>query len=54
MTDGLEKLILAWASNTQLEIQAIWDGMVNIKDDALLKVALWEISLEEVFNILWN
>ncbi|MCK9273129.1 GspE/PulE family protein [Candidatus Gracilibacteria bacterium] len=54
MTDGLEKLILAGASNTQLEIQAIGDGMVNIKDDALLKVALGEISLEEVFNILGN
>jgi len=54
MTDWLEKLILSGASNTQLEIQAIWDGMVNIKDDALLKVALGEISLEEVFNILWN
>lgn len=54
MTEWLEKLIIAWASKTQLEIQAIWDWMVTIKDDALIKVVLWEISLEEVFNVLWN
>ncbi len=29
------------------------DGMVNIRDDALIKVVLWEISLEEVVNVLW-
>lgn len=54
MTSWLEKLILSWASKTQLEIQAIWDWMVTIKDDALIKVVLWEISLEEVFNVLGN
>lgn len=54
MTEWLEKLILTWASKTQLEIQAIGDWMVTIKDDALIKVVLWEISLEEVFNVLWN
>lgn len=53
MSEWLEKLILAWASKTQMEIQAIWDWMVTIKDDALIKVVLWEISLEEVFNVLW-
>ncbi|MDP2104127.1 MAG: GspE/PulE family protein, partial [Candidatus Gracilibacteria bacterium] len=35
MTEGIEKLILARASKTQLEIQAIGDGMITIKDDAL-------------------
>lgn len=54
MTEWLEKLILSWASKTQLEIQAIWDWMVTIRDDALIKVVLWEVSLEEVFNVLWN
>lgn len=54
MTEGLEKLILQWASKTQLEIQAIGDGMINIKDDAFLKVALGEISLEEVIQVLSN
>ncbi len=54
ITESLEKLILSWASNTQLEVNAIWDWLINIKNDALLKVILWEISLEEVFNVLWN
>lgn len=54
MTEWLEKLILSWASKTQLEIQAVWDWMVTIKDDALIKVVLWEVSLEEVFNVLWD
>jgi type IV pilus assembly protein PilB len=54
MTEWLEKLILQWASKTQLEIQAIGDGMINIKDDAFLKVALGEISLEEVLQVLSN
>ena len=40
MTEGLEKLILAKASKTQLEVQATGDGMVHIKDDALIKVVL--------------
>ncbi len=52
MTDGIEKLILAKASKTQIEIQAIGDGMIHIKDDALIKVILGEVSLEEVLQVL--
>lgn len=52
MTEGLEKLILSKASKTQLEIQAVGDGMVTIKDDALIKVVLGEVSLEEVLQVL--
>ena len=52
MTDRLETLLLKNASRTQLEIQAIWDWMVPIKEDALLKVVLWETSLEEVLSVL--
>lgn len=54
MTEWLERLIIAWASKTQLEIQAIWDWMITIRDDALIKVVLWEISIEEVLTVLWN
>ncbi|EKE28414.1 MAG: hypothetical protein ACD_3C00061G0003 [uncultured bacterium (gcode 4)] len=54
MTEWLEKLILSWASKTQMEVQAIGDWMITIKDDALIKVVLWEISLEEVFSVLWS
>ena len=52
MTDELEKLLLKNASRTQLEIQAIWDWMVPIKEDALLKVVLWETSMEEILSVL--
>lgn len=52
MTEGIEKMVLAHASKTQLEIQAIGDGMVAIKDDALIKVVLGEVSLEEVLQVL--
>ncbi len=52
MTDKLEKLMLQNASRTQLEVQAVWDGMVPIKEDALLKVVLGETSLEEILAVL--
>lgn len=52
MTENLEKLVLAKASKTQLEIQAIGDGMVSMQDDALLKAVLGEVSLEEVLQVL--
>ena len=52
MTDSLEKLLLKNASRTILEIQAIWDWMVPIKEDALLRVVLWETSLEEILSVL--
>lgn len=52
MTDKLENLMLKNASRLQLEIQAIWDGMVPIKEDGLLKVVLWDTSLEEILSVL--
>ena len=52
MTDKLEALMLQNASRLQLEIQAIWDWMVSIKEDWLLKVVLWETSLEEILSVL--
>ena len=52
MTEKLEALILKNASRVQLEVQAIWDGMVPIKEDALLKVVLGETSLDEILSVL--
>lgn len=52
MTEWLEKLILNNSSRIQLEIQAIWDGMVPIKQDWLIKVLLWETSIEELLSVL--
>lgn len=54
ITEKLENLILKNASRLQLEVQAVWDWMVTIKDDALLKVILWETSLEEMLSVLWT
>ena len=52
MSDKIEQLMLKNASRTQLEIQAVWDWMVPIKEDALLKVVLWETSIEEILTAL--
>ncbi|MBF0913884.1 type II/IV secretion system protein [Candidatus Gracilibacteria bacterium] len=52
MTEGLEKLILNNSSRLQLEIQAIGDGMVTIKQDGLVKVLLGETSIEELLSVL--
>ncbi len=54
MSDKLEALMLKKASRLQLEIQAIWDWMVPIKEDWLLKVVLWETSIEEILYTLWT
>ena len=53
MTEKIEELLLKKASKTQLEVQAIWDWMTSIKDDALIKVVMWETSLEEALRVLW-
>lgn len=52
MTEKLEQLILQKSSRLQLEIQAIGDGMIPIKEDGLLKVVLWDTSLEELLSVL--
>lgn len=53
ISEKLEDLILKNSSRTQMEIQAIGDGMVSMRDDALLKVIMWETSLEEMLSVLW-
>lgn len=53
MNEKIENLLLKNASRNQIEIQAIWDWMVTISEDAFLKVLLWETSLEEVMGVLW-
>ena len=52
MTDKIESLMLNNASRIQLEVQAVWDGMIPIKEDALLKVVLGDTSIEEVLSVL--
>lgn len=54
MNEKIESLLLKNASRTQLEIQAIWDGMIPIKEDAFLKVVMWDTSIEEILSVLGN
>lgn len=54
ISEKMEELILKWVSKTQLEIQAVGDGMIPIREDALLKAVLWDTSLEEVLSVLWS
>ena len=54
MNEKIETLLLKNASRTQIEIQAIWDWMVTIKQDALLKAVMWETTIKEVLSALWD
>jgi len=54
MNEKIEELLIKNASRTQLEIQAIWDWMFPIIDDWLLKVVLWDTSINEVLSVIWN
>jgi type IV pilus assembly protein PilB len=53
MSEKMENLLLKNASRNQIEIQAIWDWMVTISEDAFLKVLMWDTSIEEVLSVLW-
>ncbi|MBW7954370.1 type II/IV secretion system protein [Candidatus Gracilibacteria bacterium] len=54
MNDKIEDLLIKNASKTQIEIQAIGDGMVTIKEDAFLKVVMGDTSIEEILSVLGN
>jgi len=54
ITDEVEELILKQANKNDIEKQAIKDWMFPILEDALIKVFLWETSIEEVLYVIWN
>jgi type IV pilus assembly protein PilB len=54
MSDKIEALMLRNASRTEIEIQAIWEWMITIKEDWLIKVVLWDTSFEEMLSIVWS
>ncbi|MGE4444376.1 MAG: GspE/PulE family protein [Candidatus Altimarinota bacterium] len=54
MNEKIENLLLQNASRTQLEIQAIGDGMITIKEDAFFKVVMGDTSIEEILSVLGN
>ncbi|MDD5769940.1 MAG: GspE/PulE family protein [Candidatus Gracilibacteria bacterium] len=52
MNEKIEDLLINKASKTQIEIQAIGDGMVPILQDAFLKVILGDTSIQEVLSAI--
>lgn len=50
-TVDVQKLIVARATSTQLQNQAIQDGMVTIQVDGLIKALRGETTIEEVFRV---
>lgn len=54
ISEKMEELILKQANRNKIEEAAISEWMVTIKEDALIKVVLWETSIEEVLYVIWN
>ncbi len=54
ITEKMEEVILKQWNRNEIEDLAISEWMVTIKEDALIKVVLWETSIEEVLYVIWN
>ena len=52
LEDYLEPLILAQESANNMAKEAIKHGMITIVQDAILKAALWDTTLEEAFKLI--
>jgi type IV pilus assembly protein PilB len=52
LEDYLEPLILAQESSNHMAKEAIKHGMITIVQDAILKAALWDTTLEEAFKLI--
>lgn len=52
LEDYLEPLILAQESANNMAKEAIRHGMITIVQDAILKAALWDTTLEEAFKLI--
>ncbi len=50
--DYLEPLILAQDSANNMAKEAVKHGMITIVQDAILKAALWETTIEEAFKLI--
>ncbi len=50
--DYLEPLILAQDSANNMAREAVKHGMITIVQDAILKAALWETTIEEAFKLV--
>ena len=50
--DFIEKQILELASVSELTKTAIWNWMITILQDAIIKAAMWETTLEEALKLI--
>jgi len=52
MSPAIEELIIRSASQTDIEAQAVKEGMILMRKDALYKVATGDISIEEALRVM--
>ena len=52
MTPAIEELIINNASNTEIETQAVSEGMILLKKDALYKAITGDITIEEALRVM--
>ncbi|MBN1258709.1 type II/IV secretion system protein [Candidatus Peregrinibacteria bacterium] len=52
MSPAIEQLIIANASHVEIEAQAVKEGMILIRKDALYKAAMGEITIEEALRVM--
>ena len=52
MSPAIEALIIKNASNTEIEKQAVQEGMIPLRKDALYKAATGDITIEEAIRVM--
>lgn len=52
MSQAIEELIIRGASQTEIENQAVKEGMILLRKDALYKVATGDISIQEALRVI--
>jgi len=52
MSPAIEELIIKGASNNDIEAQAVKEGMILIRKDALYKAATGDITIEEALRVM--
>ena len=52
MSPAIEDLIIKNASNKEIEEQAVKEGMILLRKDALYKAATGDITIEEVLRVM--
>lgn len=51
ITSWVKEMILNWSSAYNINKQAILDWMISLEQDWIMKVMLWQTSLEEIYRV---